>query len=60
MYKEKERVTARNVTLYETDLAILRQAGKDHGIATVSASLRFIIRDWTKMKAQQQQTLQYS
>ena len=46
----RERVVPKNVTLYETDLAILRQAGKDNGLASLSAALRWIIHDWTKMK----------
>ena len=46
----RERVIPKNVTLYETDLAILRQARKDNGLASLSAALRWIIHDWTRMK----------
>lgn len=47
----------RNFTLYEPDMATLHQVGKDNGLASLSAALRYIIHDWKKMKAQQANAL---
>ncbi len=43
----------RNFTLYEPDMATLHQVGKDNGLASMSAALRWLINDWKRMKAQQ-------
>ena len=53
----RDRAIPKNVTLYETHLATLHQVGKDNGLASLSAALRYIIHDWTKMKAQQANAL---
>jgi hypothetical protein len=53
----REKVIPRNVTLFESDLATLRQVSKDNGLASMSAALRYIINDWKKLKAQQANAL---
>ena len=40
----------RNFTLYEPDMATLYQVGKDNGLASMSAALRWLINDWKRMK----------
>ena len=49
----REKVIPRNVTLFESDLATLHQVGKDKGLSSLSAALRYIIHDWKKIQAQQ-------
>ena len=44
----REKVVPKNVTLYESDLVILRQAADAKGFSSLSAILRYVIRDWIK------------
>ena len=46
----REKVVPGSVTLYGADWATLQQIGKDYGLASSSASLRWLINDWKKMK----------
>lgn len=48
---DSQAVKARNVTLYPTDWAVAIQVAKEYGLGSVSAGLRFIIRDWQRLKA---------
>ena len=43
-----ERAISKAVTLYESDLVILRQAADAKGLSSLSATLRYVIRDWIK------------
>jgi len=43
-------VQGKSVTLYPIDWATATQVAKDYGLASVSAGIRFIIRDWMKMR----------
>jgi len=49
---EKELMKASSVTLYPVDWATAAQVAKDYGLTGVSAGLRFIIRDWLRLKRQ--------
>ena len=46
----REKVIPGSVTLYGADWATLQQIGKDNGLASSSAALRWLINDWRKMK----------
>ena len=45
------------ISIYPVDEATLHQIGKDEGLATFSATLRWLINDWQRMKAQQTEAL---
>ena len=48
---EDQLTEARNITMYPLDWATATQVAKDNGLGSVSAGLRFIIRDWIRLKA---------
>lgn len=50
---KQDRAIPTNVTLYEEDRADLIQIGKDFGLASISATVRFLLNDWKRLKAQQ-------
>lgn len=41
-----------NITLYPEDLTVIDQVAKAYGHETRSSTIRFIIRDWARMRAQ--------
>lgn len=52
-----ERAKQKMISIYPTDEATLHQIGKDEGLATFSATLRWILRDWKRMKAEQAEAI---
>ena len=52
-----EQAVGRNISLYPTELAMLQQIAKDHGLGSISAAVRFVLHDWAKMKMAQTPTL---
>ena len=48
-----EKIKRKMITIYPIDEATVHQIGKDEGIMTFSGTLRWILRDWKRMKAQQ-------
>lgn len=48
-----EKAKQKMISIYPSDEATLHQIGKNQGLATFSATLRWILRDWNKMKAEQ-------
>lgn len=49
---EDQLTEARNITMYPLDWATATQVAKDNGLGSVSAGLRFIVRDWLRLKRQ--------
>ena len=47
-----EKAKQKMISIYPVDEATLHQIGKDEGLATFSATLRWLMNDWKKMKAQ--------
>jgi len=47
------RSIPKNISFYEKDLATLHQVGKDMGLTSLSAAIRYVIHDWKKMQSQQ-------
>jgi len=45
-----EKVKTKAITLRPSEVAILHQIGKDYGLASFSAAVRFVLADWMKMK----------
>jgi len=52
------RAEATNVTLYPDDWKIVDQVAQDYGHQGRSGALRYIIRDWARMKEQEAQAQQ--
>ncbi len=50
----KEKLIRRNVTLYPEDFRVVKEFGLAHGL-DFSSTLRFIIRDWARMKGYHQE-----
>lgn len=48
---EKDRVVAKNVSLYPEHWAVVTQVAKDTGQRSASGGLRAIIAEYVKMKA---------
>jgi hypothetical protein len=46
-----EQATGQNVSLYDSERAMIYQVGKDYGLRSFSAALRFILNDWARLKA---------
>ena len=51
MERKREKLEPRSITLYPLDWATATQVAKDFGLGSVSAGLRFIVRDWIRLKA---------
>ena len=49
---ENQSTRNSSVSLYPVDWATAAQVAKDYGLTGVSAGLRFIIRDWLRLKQQ--------
>ena len=49
---ENESVVSFGVSLYPDDAAMLQQIGKDYGLNSRSATIRFLIRDWARLQQQ--------
>lgn len=47
---QDERVKRKMISIYPTDEAMLHQIGKDNGLASFSATLRWLMNDWERMK----------
>ena len=43
----------KTVVIHSQDQAVLHQVGKDMGLGSDSAAVRFIIRDWVQLKHRQ-------
>lgn len=50
---ENVKMHASSVTLYPVDWATVTEVAKENGLASVSAGLRFIIRDWIRLRGHQ-------
>ena len=55
--KMSKKAKQKMISIYPVDEATLHQIGKDEGLATFSATLRWLINDWQRMKAQQAEVL---
>ena len=49
----KERMERCTISMEPMDWAIIHQVAKDMGLASRSAGVRFIIRDWQRLKLKQ-------
>ena len=45
-----DKAKQKMISLYDADEARVHQIGKDHGISSFSATLRWLINDWKRMK----------
>ena len=45
-----EKAKQKMISIYPVDEATLHQIGKDEGLATFSATLRWLMNDWKRMK----------
>ena len=45
-----DKAKQKMISLYDADEAMVHQIGKDHGISSFSATLRWLINDWKRMK----------
>jgi hypothetical protein len=43
-----ERVVRKNISLYPRDLVILHRVSQNMGLSSLSATIRYIIHDWSK------------
>ena len=48
--QKTDRVKRRMISIYDIDEAAILQIGKDNGISSFSATLRWMLRDWKRMK----------
>ena len=50
---DKQKAEIVSVSMYPVDKATLLQIGKDYGLTGVSATVRFILYEWMRLKGQQ-------